>query len=113
MAEHNASEIQEDPTKIAAGLRIIRKRRWILWITILAYVPAVWTSLTLTHSDRTTGIVFGVWLVILIIAVFFVTTARCPRCGQYYHVHGMTALYLRRCLHCQLPLAADKPKNGN
>lgn len=97
-----------DPARITAGLRIIRKRRWFLWILIIIYVPAVWTSLSLTHSDRATAVVFGVWVVLLIVAVFFVTTVPCPRCGNLFHMHGITPLYLRKCLHCQLHITADK-----
>ncbi len=97
-----------DPAVIAAGLRIIRKRRWFLWSLIIIYIPAVWTSLTLTHSDRATAYFFGFWLLLLIIAVFFVTTCRCPRCGNLFHMHGVTPLYLRSCLHCQLHICEDK-----
>lgn len=99
-----------DPAQLAAGLRIIRRRRWFLWSLIIVYVPAVWTSLTLTRSDRATAVVFGVWLVLLIIAVCFVTSARCPRCGNLFHMHGFTPLYLRKCLHCQLHISADRKK---
>ncbi len=99
-----------DPSAIGSGLRKVRKRRWFLWGLLLVYVPAIWLSLHLTHSDRITAVVFGVWLVVLIIAVFFVSTARCPRCGNYFHVYGMTPLYLRRCLHCKLHISADKKK---
>lgn len=101
----------ETPSQFGPGLRKIRKRRWFLWSLLLVYVPAIWLSLTLTHSDRITQMVFGVWLVFLIVAVFLVSTARCPRCGNYFHVHGMTALYLRRCLHCRLHITADR-KSG-
>ena len=99
-----------DPTVIATGLRKILKRRWFLWSLIIAYLPAIWTSLTLTHSDRATGILFGIWLILLIVAVGFVTAARCPRCGNLFHMHGVTPLYLRSCLHCQLHICADKKK---
>ncbi len=99
-----------DPAVIATGLRRVRKRRWFLWSLIIIYVPAVWTSLTLTHSDRATGLVFGLWLILLIVAVWFVTTAKCPRCGNLFHMHGITPLYLRNCLHCQLHVCADKQK---
>ena len=98
---------------IGSGLRKVRKRRWFLWGVLLVYVPAIWLSLTLTHSDRITAVVFGVWLVALIVAVFFVSTALCPRCGNYFHVYGMTPLYLRRCLHCKLHITADKKSGSN
>ncbi len=100
------------PSVIGSGLRKIRKRRWFLWGVLLVYVPAIWVSLRLTHSDRITAVVFGVWLVVLIIAVLLMSTARCPRCGNYFHVYGMTPLYLRKCLHCKLPLTADKKSSS-
>jgi hypothetical protein len=100
--------LKSAPSIIGPGLQKIRNRRWFLWGVILVYMPAIWVSLFLTHSDRTTAVVFGVWFVALIIAVFFVTTARCPQCGNYFHLHGITPLYLRRCLHCQLHITADK-----
>jgi hypothetical protein len=34
--------------------------------------------------------------------------SKCPRCGNYFHLHGMTLLILRKCLHCQLHINADK-----
>ena len=109
--ENNLEEhAPPDDASIAAGLQVVRKRRWFLWSVILIYVPAVWTSLALTASDRATAVVFGVWLVALIIAVFFVTTATCPRCGNLFHMHGFTPLYLRKCLHCQLHITADKKR---
>jgi hypothetical protein len=104
--------LRETPSTIGSGLQKVRRRRWFLWGILLVYVPAIWLSLTLTHSDRITAVVFGVWLVALIIAVFFVSTARCPRCCNYFHVYGMTPLYLRRCLHCKLHITADKKSSS-
>lgn len=99
-----------DPAAIAAGLRRIRTRRWFFWSLLIVYVPAVWLSLTLTGSDRATAVFFGVWLILLIAAVCLVTSARCPRCGNLFHMHGVTPLYLRKCLHCQLHVCEDKKK---
>jgi hypothetical protein len=97
-----------DPITLAPQLAALRKRRWFLWSVILVYMPAVWSTLELTHSDKATGTVFGIWVIILIIAVVKVSFAKCPRCGQMFHVHGVTPLYLRKCLHCQLHICADK-----
>jgi hypothetical protein len=55
--------------------------------------------------------VFGVWLVLLIITTFRVATSKCPRCGNYFHVHGMTLLILRKCLHCQLHINSNAITN--
>ena len=35
---------------------------------------------------------------------------KCPRCGNLFHVNGLIPMYFRRCLHCGLPLNADKKK---
>ena len=97
-----------DPAALREGLRIIRRRRWYLWGLILVYLPVMWTTLQLTRSLQASLPVFGVWFVLLLVIMTVSAVARCPRCGNYFHLHGMTLLYLRRCLHCQLPLNADK-----
>jgi hypothetical protein len=35
--------------------------------------------------------------------------SKCPRCGNYFHLHGMTLLVLRKCLHCQLHISENPP----
>ena len=101
-----------DEARIASGLRALRRRRWFLWGVILIYVPMIWLSLELTGSDRKTGVVFAVWLVFVCIAVFLAAFARCPRCGNHFHMHGVIPMYLRKCLHCQLHVCADKKKRA-
>jgi hypothetical protein len=90
------------------GLRKLRRRRRLLGGLILVYVPAIWLSLELTRSDRATGVVFGVWVVLLFFAVLLVATGRCPRCHNPFHLNGFIPLYLRHCLHCGLHIKADK-----
>jgi hypothetical protein len=34
-----------DPLEFRPGLKKIRQRRWLLWLTIIAYVPAMMLSL--------------------------------------------------------------------
>jgi hypothetical protein len=92
------------------GLRIIRKRRWYLWLEILVYVPAMWVTLKVAPSNIVIGMVFAIWFIMLWIVVGVSALARCPRCGNYFHMNGMTLIYLRKCLHCQLHLKADKKK---
>jgi hypothetical protein len=94
--------------EIGPGLKKIRRRRWCLWAVILIYLPAMWVTLRLSSSMHAVGVVFGVWFVLLFTAAVVVAVARCPRCGNYFHMHGMTFLCLRKCLHCQLHLKADK-----
>jgi hypothetical protein len=89
-------------------LRRIRRRRRCLWGLILVYVPGIWLTLELTRSDRKTGIVFGVWVVLVAAAALWTAFSRCPRCGNLFHVHGFMPLYLGRCLHCGLGLRGGR-----
>lgn len=97
-----------DVSTFGPALRRIRRRRKYLFGTILGYIPALWITHSFSPTDRSMGIVFGVWFVILFITALLSAIAPCPRCGNYFHVNGMVILYLRKCLHCQLPINADK-----
>ncbi len=103
--KENAEFPRKDP-----GLKQLRRRRWFLWGTILVYLPAIWIALELTESDRATGKVFALWLIILLVAVILAAFARCPRCGNTFHMNGITPLYLRYCLHCGLHISGDPKK---
>ncbi len=96
-----------DEPDYGPGLRMIRKRRWFLWAEILVYLPAMWVTMKISPTYRALGLVFMIWFILLWLAVGFSALARCPRCGNYFHMNGMTLLYLRKCLHCQLHLKAD------
>ncbi len=97
-----------EAVEYAPGLRRIRRRRWVLWSIILIYVPVMWFTLGLSSAFSTLGSVFAGWFILLFAAAMVTALARCPRCGNYFHVHGLTFLCLRRCLHCQLHLKADR-----
>ena len=92
------------------GLRSIRKRRWFLWAEILIYLPAMMITMKFLPTCQALAVVFAVWFIMLWVVVGYSALARCPRCGNYFHMHGMTLFYLRKCLHCQLHLKADKKK---
>ncbi len=98
----------EDFSRYAAGLRVLRRRRWLLGGLILIYVPAIWLALRLGQSDRVAGMVFAVWILLVIVAVCYTAFAKCPRCGNFFHMNGFIPLYLRNCLHCGLHVSADK-----
>lgn len=100
----------EDFASYRAGLSSIRKRRRYLWALIIVYLPMMWLAQKVTGSFNGAMPVFGVWCVLLIVAVSFLAVVKCPRCGNLFHVNGMTMLVLRRCLHCQLRLDADRKK---
>jgi hypothetical protein len=92
--------------EFGTGLGIIRRRRRYLWVVILVYLPAMWLALRMS----VVGSVFAVWFVLLFTAALVSAVARCPRCGNYFHMHGMTLFYFRKCLHCQLHINADRKK---
>ena len=96
---------------LGPGLVRIRRRRWLLWFVLIAYLPTMWTTQRITHSFQGALPVFFLWLLLLVLAVAVSALAKCPRCGQYYHVNGMALFYLRKCLHCQLHITADKKTN--
>jgi hypothetical protein len=100
----------EPNENLGPGLRRIRRRRWALWTVLIIYLPTMWATQQITRSFQAALPVFFAWLVLLILVTAVSATVRCPRCGNYYHVHGMVLLYLRKCLHCQLPLNADRKR---
>ena len=102
------AESQPTPAELTTGLALIRRRRWYLWVAILIYLPALKLTMTLSSSTKVALSVVGIWLLISFSFAFFAALARCPRCGNYFHMHGPTLLFLRKCLHCQLHLCADR-----
>ncbi len=103
-------ELPIDPAEFGPGLRNIRRRRWYLWMEILIYLPGMWITMQISPTYPVLATVFAIWFILLWVVVGYSALARCPRCGNYFHMHGMTLLYLRRCLHCQLHINADRKK---
>jgi len=97
-----------DPTEYKTGLQKIRKRRWCLWLIIIAYLPSMMVALDSSDYKTWVTVVFASWIFLLIVAVVFACLVRCPRCGNCFHTHGPTFLPFRRCLHCALHVNADK-----
>ena len=89
---------------IRAGLHEIRRRRWYVWLVILVYLPSTWLTLEMTHSYRSTGIVFAIWFVFLCTTMTLFAVISCPRCGQYFHMRNMALSFARTCRHCGLHL---------
>lgn len=97
-----------DDLRITKGMKLLRRRRWYLWSVILIYLPLMWATLRLTPVFSVRAAVFAAWFVLLLVTALLAALVRCPRCGNYFHVHGMTFLCLRQCLHCQLHVNDDK-----
>jgi len=103
-----AEEDNVNPATYAHLLLIIRRRRWYLWGLILIYMPASVSTLQLTQSYTATGIVVLIWIVLLCIVVTLTAIAKCPRCGNNFHMRNSTLTYHRKCRYCGLPLCAGK-----
>lgn len=100
--------LEIDPASFGPAMDIVRKRRKIFFFTVLAYMPLMGVVHKFSPNFRSMVIAFAIWVVVLFITALYSALAKCPRCGNYFHMHGMSLLYLRRCLHCQLHITADR-----
>jgi len=98
-----------DNSTYAAVMKKTRQRRKLFFGTVLAYIPAIIITHMISPTDLAMGTVFGIWVSLLIVVTFLVALSKCPGCGNYFHLHGMTLLILRKCLHCQLHINTDNP----
>jgi len=96
-----------DQATYTSIMKKTRRRRKFFFGTVLIYIPALLVTHAISPTNMAMGTVFGVWVFILIVATLLVTLCRCPRCGNYFHVNGITLLVLRKCLHCQLHISTD------
>jgi hypothetical protein len=101
-------ETGTEPGTLQRGLAKVRKRRWLLWATIVIYMPGLIVALDMEASSGTLGKLFALWIALLCVAVGLATVVKCPGCGNAYHTNGPTFLPVRRCVHCGLHLNADK-----
>lgn len=104
MADNNPP----DPAAIHQGLVKVRKSRWLLWSTIIIYVPGLVIALQWHLSSGTMTKLFGLWVILLCVTVGLATVVKCPRCRNPFHTNGPTFLPVRKCVHCGLHVSADK-----
>jgi heme A synthase len=98
----------DKPAEYGKALKLIRRRRKYLFSVILLYVPAMWLIHSVSPAISTMLTAFVIWVAMLMTTCMMAAVCKCPRCGNYFHVHGMTMLFLRKCLHCQLHINADR-----
>ena len=103
-----APEDSAQSVTLSHGLARIRGRRWLLWGVILAYVPGLLLALHFQAGKSLLTYLFGLWVLLLCIAVGLATVVRCPNCQKQFHTHGPTFFPVRRCVHCGLHLTADR-----
>lgn len=99
---------QPDPVVIRQGLAKVRKRRWLLWSSLIVYLPGMWLALHAGLAKEALTWLFGAWVALICLTVGLATVVKCPRCGQQFHTNGPTFLPVRKCLHCGLHVEADK-----
>ncbi len=93
-----------------SGLKQIRRRRQYFWATVILYMPLMLVANQISPTLRCMAITFCVWVLLLFAVTMYLALARCPVCGQYFHLRGMSFLPVRRCMHCQLHINDDKAK---
>lgn len=101
-------ETSDNPENYSPLLQVVRRRRLYLWGLILIYMPVALSTLQLSQSFKVTGIVLIFWLILLCIVVTLTAIAKCPRCGNNFHMRNSTLSYRRKCRYCGLHLCADK-----
>ena len=101
-------EEEIDAVVLQQGLAKVRNRRWILWATILIYMPGLLIALDMEASSGTMAILFAAWIALICVSVGLATVVECPRCNNTYHTNGPTFLPVRKCVHCGLAVNADK-----
>ena len=99
-----------DPAAYRPAMDKIRRRRKYFFGLILIYMPAMWLCIQMKLTTDAILTIIAIWSVLVFIAALMAAVTYCPRCGNYFHVHGMTLMFLRKCLHCQLHINADRKK---
>ena len=100
---------QTDPVAISQGLTKIRKYRWLLWSSLIVYLPGLFLALRLGFARGTMTWLFGAWVALICVTVGLACAVKCPRCSKPFHSNGPTFLPIRKCLHCGLHVSADRP----
>jgi len=99
------TDLPFDQVAYTKVLNKTRRRRKYFFGTVLIYIPALYITHFISPTNQAMGTVFVVWLAALIVVTFLVALCRCPKCGNLFHVHGITLLVLRKCLHCQFHIS--------
>ncbi|MDD2367143.1 MAG: hypothetical protein PHN84_13355 [Desulfuromonadaceae bacterium] len=100
--------ISAEQLKYDSVMKKTRSRRKLFFATILLYIPALIVTHQVSPTNSAMGTLFAGWVALLIISTFILAHTRCPGCGNYFHLHGLTLLVLRKCLHCQLHISTDR-----
>jgi len=93
--------------------REYRKRRNLTLFVVLGYLPTIGlialTTNALFNTSTPAFVLAPIWMVAAVVAGNWFIRFRCPRCGQPFFANSRWWGYntfVRRCLHCKLPLHA-------
>ena len=90
-------------TEFSERLAGIRLRRTILWTVFISYIPVIWVALKIGGDGL--AIVVGIlWLLMASAGGVMVSFSLCPRCGNRFHMKGISTSWGSRCVHCKLGL---------
>lgn len=92
-------------SEFSTQLSHIRSRRWQLWLVFFSYLPVIAIALKTTTGNTVPFMVCGFWVLLAAICGIRVSFSKCPRCGNLFHMRGVSTSWGRRCRHCQLPLS--------
>jgi len=84
----------------STGFRSLRTKRRLFWLVLIVYLPMMLVSQKLFPGKHALVTTFFLWIGMLVFSALAAALARCPACGQTFHMNGMTFLPVRRCLHC-------------
>ncbi len=91
------------------GLEEIRRRRRLVFVVFLLYIPVVIITFFVFRSDQFTVWVALAWMALCAVTIIRASLSRCPRCGKHYHYKRPTSNpWTRKCLHCGLRLKTEQ-----
>lgn len=96
---------EEQQRRFKAALASLKLRRRLFFAVVILYMPFMGVVNRLFPGLRNMVVAFGIWFLLLFVTAVYSALARCPSCGKSFHLNGMSLLYLRRCLHCQMHIS--------
>jgi hypothetical protein len=93
----------DEQASALARIRRLRRTTWVVW---LAGVPVMAIARVVLGLPRLALAIGVVWAGAFIVLSLTVTTSRCPRCRNFYHIRwgvGGNA-WTQRCMNCDLAL---------
>jgi hypothetical protein len=96
--------------QVTVGLARIRRLRRIMWIVWLSGVPLMALVGGLLDSPSLIAPLSVIWMGAYIVTSVRVVSARCPPCGELYHLRwpfGGGGVLSQRCRNCGLGLRGE------